>query len=387
MTISAVQVLPGPGIVGRFGDVLLWAEEGDGGGGAAIARLVALARSIADGTNLGQIGGQVAEVLRADPRAVAALVLVAPSGAGLQAIVHGWGRVLADGVDIDGGWADRERAWTNALAAGRGGDVLRVPSPGSVLALRRGTSPGGGAAVLLAAGDAGPPAAPPPAAAPGAPPPPAPATPSPPAPATPSPPAPATPSPLGPPVPDAGPAPAPTFEQVDLGAAPPGRGPLPIGSGGGKVTSPGPVTVKGVVCGRGHFNNPVAVVCATCGAPMSQASRILQDGPRPPLGTLVLDDGTTFGLDSDYVVGSAPEADAGGGQAARPVVVRDPTGQVAPLHAEVRLAGWDVLLVARAPTFVLAPGTRQWTPAPPDQPSPLPVGARVAVGQRTFVIA
>jgi hypothetical protein len=142
--------------------------------------------------------------------------------------------------------------------------------------------------------------------------------------------------------------------------------------------------VKGVACGRGHFNNPIALVCRTCGSSMADVTRILQDGVRPPLGALVLDDGTTFGLDTDHLIGSAPDDDpAVAAGDARPVPIAD--SQVAPVHAEVRLVGWDVVLVARAPTFVLVPSTQQWTPAPPGQPSPLAVGARVAVGQRTLV--
>ena len=120
---------------------------------------------------------------------------------------------------------------------------------------------------------------------------------------------------------------------------------------------------------------------------MGQVTRILQDGIRPSLGTLVLDDGTAFGLDTDHLVGSAPHGDAAGAEDGdRPVPLSDPSGQTAPVHAEVRLVGWDVVLVARAPTFLLAPGTQQWTPAQLGEPTPLPPGVHVAVGQRTFVV-
>jgi len=156
MTMTTVEVLPGPGMVARFGDVILWAEEGEGGGKAVITQLLDLARTLSEGSDVRQAGGQVAEVLRGDPEAVPAMVLVAATPDGLQAVVHGWGRVLADGVDIDGGWVDREMAWTTALAAGRGGGFLRVPTPGSVLDLRRGSTPGAGGAVMFAAQVPGP---------------------------------------------------------------------------------------------------------------------------------------------------------------------------------------------------------------------------------------
>lgn len=150
MSMSAVQVLEGPGMVARFGDVLLWMEESEAGGQAVVVQLLDFARELADGGDARQAGRRVAEVLRRQPEAVPAMVLVASTPGGLQAVVHGWGRVLADGVDIDGGWVDRELGWATALAAGRGGEQLRAPTPGSVLDLGRGSTPGGGAAVILA---------------------------------------------------------------------------------------------------------------------------------------------------------------------------------------------------------------------------------------------
>ena len=348
--LVSVQVLPGPGIVARYGDVVVWFEEGEAGGGTVPADLLDLVRALAGEGDGKGAGARLAEVLRRQPAAVPAMVLVAPTAAGIQAVVHGWGRVVADGVDIDGGWVDRELGWTAALAAGRGGDVLTVPTPGSVLDLRRGSTRGGGAAVLLAGGQ--PPPAPPaatdaPAAAPAR----------------------ATRR-------------APAFGIVDLSRPPPRRDPLPVGA----VAPRAGTTVKGVVCRSGHFNNPIAVVCGTCGTSLGQVSRILQDGIRPSLGALVLDDGTTFGLDADHLVGSAPDAEAEAGGATRSVALVDPRGQVAPVHAELRLVGWDVVLVARAPTFLLLPGSRQWTPVPTGHPTPLPAGAAVAVGQRTFSV-
>lgn len=378
--MTSVQVLAGPGIVGRYGDVVVWMEEGRGGGGAVATGLLALARALAlvDGPDARQAGARVAEILRSDPEAVPAMVLVAPTPDGIQAIVHGWGRVVADGVDIDGGWADREIPWTTALAAGRGGDLLRVPTPGSILDLRQGSTPGGGAAVALTAREGAPPLLPQPE-----PPPPIAPEPEIPRPISISPPLAAPPIQRTPPQPAAT-APA-AFEAIDLRAAPAARDPLPVGGRGDAVSPAAGITVKGVVCSRGHFNNPIALFCGTCGTSMGQVARILQDGIRPSLGTLVLDDGTAFGLDTDHLVGSAPDAEAAGGTA-RPVTLVDAHNQIAAVHAEVRLVGWDVVLVARAPTFLLPHGTQQWTPVPPGQPTPLPAGARVALSQRTFVV-
>lgn len=363
-TMTSVQVLAGPGMVARFGDVLLWLEEGGGGGAAVASRLLDLARSLAGDGEDEEIGAQVADALNRNPTAVPAMVLVTPTSDGIRAIVHGWGRVVTDDLDIDGGWADRRIPWTGALAAGRGGDVLQVPTPGSGLDLRRGSTPGGGAAVTLTqrgsrpgAGTAGAPRA-------------------------------AAPLPVPRPVPGAvAPPVAPSSAGPPPGAIPRFEPPVTPGAGGTAGDAPG-VLVKGVVCREGHFNNPEALACRTCRLGLNQDGKVLRDGLRPPLGKLVLDDGTTFVLDRDHVVGSAPDTDpsvAGGD--VRPVKVTDPSGQVARVHAEVRLVGWDVLLVALAPTFVLAPGALQWAPAPPAEPSPLPPGASVAVGPRTFTVA
>jgi len=329
-----VDVLPGPGIVGRFGEVLVWFEEGEERSPAVVAGVLDVARSLAEGGEDAQAGPRLAEVLRGEPLAVPALVLVVPTEDGLRAVVHGWGRVLAEDVDIDGGWADRTLAWTTSLAAGRGGDVLRLPTPGGVHDLRRGTSPGGGLAVTLGARAEVPGPASPPAGA------------------EPDGPAPdATPPPLAP-------------------AAPAG------GAG-----------VKGVVCTQGHFNNPTARSCETCGVSMSQGTRILTDGIRPSLGTLVLDDGTAFELDASHVIGSDPGSDASVAAGdADPIVIVDPTGRVAPVHAEVRLVGWEVVLVPREDTFVRLPGFQRWAPARLDEPVPLPVGTSVSIGPRAFSI-
>lgn len=108
-----------------------------------------------------------------------------------------------------------------------------------------------------------------------------------------------------------------------------------------------------------------------------------------PLGRLVFDDGTTFPVDAEYVVGRLPGSDervrAG---MLRPIVVEDRTGAVSRVHAEVRVVGRDVVLVdsgSRNGTFVAAPGDPAWTPVPPGRSLPLLPGARVRLGERTFV--
>jgi hypothetical protein len=103
------------------------------------------------------------------------------------------------------------------------------------------------------------------------------------------------------------------------------------------------VLVQGVTCARGHFNRPDVSYCSVCGTSMVHQTLQPVQGPRPPLGILVLGDGTVIGLDRDVVIGREPHAhaDVAAGRA-RAVVVEDPDLTVSREHAEVRLDGWDV---------------------------------------------
>jgi len=67
--------------------------------------------------------------------------------------------------------------------------------------------------------------------------------------------------------------------------------------------------VRGVLCKNGHFNDPQLNYCSVCGISMAQQTLVEVSGPRPPLGLLLFDDGSTFRLDSDYLVGRAPRQD------------------------------------------------------------------------------
>ena len=63
----------------------------------------------------------------------------------------------------------------------------------------------------------------------------------------------------------------------------------------------------------------------------------------------MFDDGSTFGLDDDYVVGREPEIDVAVAEgSARPLVLDDPGDTVSRVHAEIRLLDWDVKLIDRA---------------------------------------
>ncbi|WP_246266363.1 FHA domain-containing protein [Pseudonocardia xinjiangensis] len=72
----------------------------------------------------------------------------------------------------------------------------------------------------------------------------------------------------------------------------------------------------------------------------------------------------------------------------RSLLVEDPSGAVSRAHAEIRVNGWDVLLVdsgSRNGTFVAGPGESAWTALPPRQSRWLVAGTRVRLGGRTFL--
>jgi hypothetical protein len=104
-----------------------------------------------------------------------------------------------------------------------------------------------------------------------------------------------------------------------------------------------PALVDGVLCARNHFNDPNVQYCRQCGIAMVQMTQRIQKGPRPPLGVLLLDDGTGFTLDKDYVVGREPvlDGDVAAGRA-RPLRIPDPGGTVSRLHLRISLIGWQV---------------------------------------------
>jgi hypothetical protein len=104
-----------------------------------------------------------------------------------------------------------------------------------------------------------------------------------------------------------------------------------------------PAVVDGVLCARNHFNDPNVQYCRQCGIAMVQLTQRIEKGPRPPLGVLLLDDGTGFTLDMDYVVGREPvlDGDVAAGRA-RPLRIPDPGGTVSRLHLRISLIGWQI---------------------------------------------
>ncbi|MEV7967641.1 FHA domain-containing protein [Sphaerisporangium sp. NPDC088356] len=142
--------------------------------------------------------------------------------------------------------------------------------------------------------------------------------------------------------------------------------------------------VYGVDCKNDHFNDPRVPYCAVCGIALVQRTLVPYKGERPPLGVLLLDDGLTLRLDSDYLLGRdperAPEVTSG---EARPARVTSPDGSVSRRHLRVRLEGWDVNLIDLGSvngTQVQPPGDPNFYDIPPNEPVPVLPGTTVRIG-------
>jgi pSer/pThr/pTyr-binding forkhead associated (FHA) protein len=106
-----------------------------------------------------------------------------------------------------------------------------------------------------------------------------------------------------------------------------------------------------------------------------------------PLGVLVLDDGTRFALDADYVIGCEPalDADVAAGRA-RPLRIADPGGTVSRLHLRFSVAGEQVEVsdLGSGNGSVLHPAAGKPLRLPPNEPTVIEPGARISVGDRSF---
>ena len=188
-----------------------------------------------------------------------------------------------------------------------------------------------------------------------------------------------------------------SFQSVPLGEAAPDevREPLPVASEQRAAAMAEAVeedelreVVEGVVCSRGHFNDPSAPYCAVCGISMVHRTLSLMPGKRPPLGVIVFDDGATYNLDGGYVVGREPARDeAVTSNRLRPLVLDDEERTVSRVHAHVVLESWDVKVIDRGSangTYVVRPGETTWRPLTPNQATTIKPGTRVRIGDREF---
>ena len=119
---------------------------------------------------------------------------------------------------------------------------------------------------------------------------------------------------------------------------------------------------------------------------MDRLPRTFHRRQRPPLGVLVLDDGTRFTLDRNYVIGREPvlDGDVMAGRAT-PLRVSDANGTVSRLHLRISLASWRVevsdLGSANGSVIHSANGERRLAPF---EPTVIEPGARIGIGRRSM---
>jgi hypothetical protein len=398
-----VEVLPGPGTVLRHGRVAVWA-----GPSSSAALLAFLAQSALNVGELGHGGLQIVDHIAGilstrDPEPGAPFAVIGPSLDAWITVLHGpvqlWDGTRWLAPTPQTGWLRADVRPQPAVCIGPAGSVAPILSSDSPYDLRAGTVPGGG---LILVPDSvphqrvEPPAAP--VSRPTAPP----------APVSPAlvAPAPVGAEPVGPEPVARGTSETPTATTATTATtggpggppsarhwmslaglpAPPGPA-LPLG---GAIPPDGRPQVPGVLCPAGHFNHPAARVCAWCTRDVApgQPPTI---GPRPVLGVLVTDDGATYRLDVDQVLGSDPTTDHGVATGRiRGVALRGAPGQLAPTHAEIRLSEWTVTVIDRGSaggTSVVGPDMSGWVRLTPYQPVLLPPRSHLSIGQRvlTFV--
>ena len=144
----------------------------------------------------------------------------------------------------------------------------------------------------------------------------------------------------------------------------------------------------GHACPQGHRNAVGAVYCSTCGMLLAMNGRVPSTAGRS-LGSLVLDDGTSFPLDAGYVIGREP-TEAGTVQTgtARALAIDDPDRVISRVHAEIRIVGHAVHVVDRDSvngTYVYPDGGAGWERLPANEPHELVPGSQVLVGRRSLL--
>ncbi|WP_054815765.1 FHA domain-containing protein [Nocardia arizonensis] len=146
------------------------------------------------------------------------------------------------------------------------------------------------------------------------------------------------------------------------------------------------VKVLGFKCARAHPSDPRSAFCTVCGMPVDQTQALIEV-VRPPLGMLVLDDGMTYMLAADAILGRDPEHSEAAQRGLVPLKVDDSSGGMSRAHAEIHLVNWDVTVIDRGSTNgtrTRLPGYRDWVRLTPNQPMILVQGTEVMIGNRVL---
>ena len=103
------------------------------------------------------------------------------------------------------------------------------------------------------------------------------------------------------------------------------------------------VLVGGVTSRAGHLNHPQARYCHRTGQRLEGRVGPPVTGPRPPLGVLCVDDGVSWPLTGDLVVGRDPRRhDLVTDGTAESFLLDDGSGELSRAHLLVTLRGWDI---------------------------------------------
>ncbi|MBF6167354.1 FHA domain-containing protein [Streptomyces gardneri] len=146
------------------------------------------------------------------------------------------------------------------------------------------------------------------------------------------------------------------------------------------------VKVMGFKCARAHPSDPRAAFCTVCGMPVDQTQALIEV-VRPPLGMLILDDGMTYMLAADAVIGRDPERSPAAESGLVPLRVDDASGGMSRAHAEIRLVNWDVMVVdcgSTNGTRTRLPGYRDWMRLAANQSTVLLPGTEIMLGNRVL---
>lgn len=153
-------------------------------------------------------------------------------------------------------------------------------------------------------------------------------------------------------------------------APPAGAGPAPTG---GTAGQPRGELVAGTACGSGHFNHPRARYCLHCGCQLPAGGRGSVQAPRPPLGTLVGEDGTAYVLEADLaVIEESPFASLR--------VIGIAKHPPAPVRVEIKLAGWEPVACSQGRFLGLALPSGEYRMIEPGAEVPVLPGSELLIG-------
>ncbi len=150
-----------------------------------------------------------------------------------------------------------------------------------------------------------------------------------------------------------------------------------------KIKSQESDLVVGKYCSREHFNPVDEQFCRICKVSLEHIEEI-SNAPRPTLGFIIFDDGSTYGLDRSYTVGRNPDGD----ETFEALRIYSDAETISRNHAEIRLTDWDVHvkdLGSTNGTFIWDNKNESWSQIAEGSDEKLKAGTTVALGRRAFV--